>query len=127
MALSAKLELRQTQSLVITPQLQQAIRLLQYSNIELQAFLEREIEQNPFVEWDESAGPDGEPGASGAREPDMASTASPDPATAEQPDYPQSDDPRSAVADGEPFETSADFIGAAHEGLSMRKIGRAHV
>jgi RNA polymerase sigma-54 factor len=57
--LGAKLELRHTQSLVITPQLQQAIKLLQLSNLELQGFLEREIEQNPLIEWDERIGEDG--------------------------------------------------------------------
>ena len=40
MALSAKLELRQGQQLVMTPQLQQAIRLLQLSNMELAQFVE---------------------------------------------------------------------------------------
>ena len=40
MALAARLELRQGQGLVITPQLQQAIKLLQLSNIELEAFVE---------------------------------------------------------------------------------------
>ncbi|WP_348626033.1 RNA polymerase factor sigma-54 [Rhodomicrobium sp. R_RK_3] len=54
--LQTKLELRQTQSLVITPQLQQAIKLLQLSNLELHSFLEREIEQNPLIDWDERAG-----------------------------------------------------------------------
>lgn len=53
MALSAKLELRQSQSLVITPQLQQAIKLLQLSNLELEAYVERELEQNPLLERDE--------------------------------------------------------------------------
>ena len=53
--LQTKLELRQTQSLVITPQLQQAIKLLQLSNLELQTFLEKEIEQNPLIDWDERA------------------------------------------------------------------------
>ena len=57
--LGAKLELRHTQSLVITPQLQQAIKLLQLSNLELQSFLEREIEQNPLIEWDERTGEEG--------------------------------------------------------------------
>jgi RNA polymerase sigma-54 factor len=38
--------------------LQQAIKLLQLSNLELQAFLEREIEQNPLIEWDERTGDD---------------------------------------------------------------------
>ncbi len=57
--LQTKLELRQTQSLVITPQLQQAIKLLQLSNLELHSFLEREIEQNPLIEWDERGSDDG--------------------------------------------------------------------
>ena len=52
--LQVKLEFRQTQSLVITPQLQQAIKLLQLSNLELTNFLQQEIEQNPLIEWDES-------------------------------------------------------------------------
>jgi RNA polymerase sigma-54 factor len=49
MALGARLELRQGQSLVITPQLQQAIKLLQLSNIELDAFVEQELEKNPLL------------------------------------------------------------------------------
>lgn len=52
--LQVKLEFRQTQSLVITPQLQQAIKLLQLSNLELNNFLQQEIEQNPLIEWDEN-------------------------------------------------------------------------
>jgi RNA polymerase sigma-54 factor len=50
MALSARLQLRQTQSLVITPQLMQAIRLLQMSSLELDRFVAAEIEQNPLVD-----------------------------------------------------------------------------
>ncbi len=57
MALSAKLELRQGQQLVMTPQLQQAIRLLQLSNMELNAFVETELERNPLLERGEEAGP----------------------------------------------------------------------
>ena len=53
MALSQKLQMRQGQSLVMTPQLQQAIKLLQMSNFELQAFVESELEQNPLLERDE--------------------------------------------------------------------------
>jgi RNA polymerase sigma-54 factor len=52
MALSTKLELRQSQQLVMTPQLQQAIRLLQLSNLELSAFVETELERNPLLERD---------------------------------------------------------------------------
>jgi RNA polymerase sigma-54 factor len=53
MALSQRLDLRQGQSLVMTPQLQQAIKLLQMSNIELQAYVESELERNPLLERDE--------------------------------------------------------------------------
>ena len=53
MALTPRLDLRQSQSLVMTPQLQQAIKLLQLSNIELSAFVEAELEQNPLLERDE--------------------------------------------------------------------------
>lgn len=50
MALSHRLELRQSQSLVMTPQLQQAIKLLQLSNLELSEFVETELERNPLLE-----------------------------------------------------------------------------
>jgi len=54
MALSTKLELRQGQQLVMTPQLQQAIRLLQLSNIELMQYVETELERNPLLEADDT-------------------------------------------------------------------------
>lgn len=54
MTLTAKLELRQGQQLVMTPQLQQAIRLLQLSNMELGQFVETELERNPLLEIDEA-------------------------------------------------------------------------
>ncbi|HXI86278.1 MAG TPA: RNA polymerase factor sigma-54 [Parvularculaceae bacterium] len=50
MALAPKLEFRQSQQLVMTPQLQQAIKLLQLSNLELSAYVEEQLEQNPFLE-----------------------------------------------------------------------------
>src|SRR3546814_12938279 len=55
MAATQRLELRQRQSLVMTPQLQQAIKLLQLSNLELAAEVDRELEQNPLLDSDESA------------------------------------------------------------------------
>jgi RNA polymerase sigma-54 factor len=54
MALVPKLELRQGQQLVMTPQLQQAIRLLQLSNVDLNSFIETELERNPLLERDEA-------------------------------------------------------------------------
>ena len=58
MALTTKLELRQGQQLVMTPQLQQAIRLLQLSNIELSAFVESELEKNPLLEREDALAED---------------------------------------------------------------------
>src|SRR5579859_834347 len=56
MALTPRLDLRQSQSLVMTPQLLQAIKLLQLSNIELAAFVEAELERNPLLERAEEEG-----------------------------------------------------------------------
>ena len=50
MAITTKLELRQSHGLVMTPQLQQAIKLLQLSNMELATFVEAELERNPLLE-----------------------------------------------------------------------------
>ncbi|TPM26350.1 RNA polymerase factor sigma-54 [Mesorhizobium sp. B2-3-5] len=50
MALAAKLQLRQSQSLVMTPQLMQSIRLLQFTHVELEHFIDEEIERNPLLE-----------------------------------------------------------------------------
>ncbi|MFX8910730.1 hypothetical protein ABTN03_18945, partial [Acinetobacter baumannii] len=49
MALSPKLELKQSQSLVMTPQLMQAIKLLQLGNLDLVAYVEAELERNPLL------------------------------------------------------------------------------
>ena len=51
-----RLEVRQGQGLVITPQLQQAIKLLQLSNLELDDFVEQELERNPLLQRDEPEG-----------------------------------------------------------------------
>ena len=59
---SQRLELRQSQALVMTPQLQQAIKMLQLSNLELSDYVEGEIEQNPLLERSEGD-PDEPPGA----------------------------------------------------------------
>ncbi|MAU40954.1 MAG: RNA polymerase sigma-54 factor [Kordiimonas sp.] len=50
MGLSPKLQLKQSQSLVMTPQLQQAIKLLQFSNMELMDYVGEEVERNPLLE-----------------------------------------------------------------------------
>ena len=81
MALSQRMDVRQSQSLVMTPQLQQSIKLLELSNLELAAFVEEQIESNPLLERaDEDAAID-EPAPETLRAdngaiPDAASVAS---------------------------------------------------
>ena len=55
MGLMQRLELRQGQSLVMTPQLLQAIKLLQLSHLDLAAYVEAELERNPLLERPERA------------------------------------------------------------------------
>jgi len=57
MALGPRLDLRQSQSLVMTPQLQQAIKLLALSNLELETFVEEAIAANPLLELGDGAPP----------------------------------------------------------------------
>ncbi|MGV6875179.1 RNA polymerase factor sigma-54 [Pseudochelatococcus sp. B33] len=71
MGLSHRLELRQSQSLAMTPQLLQAIRLLQLSHLELAAHVEAEIERNPLLEYTDGGEEGGEQpaeAANGARQ-----------------------------------------------------------
>jgi RNA polymerase sigma-54 factor len=60
-----RLELRQGQSLVMTQQLQQSIKLLQCTSLELREFVEQELEKNPFLGQEEGEGAEqsGEPAA----------------------------------------------------------------
>jgi RNA polymerase sigma-54 factor len=71
MALTQRLQIRQSQALVMTPQLMQAIKLLQLSNLDLVAYVEAELERNPLLdsgaeeergpgETDAAQGPDGQ-------------------------------------------------------------------
>jgi RNA polymerase sigma-54 factor len=82
MALSQRLEFRQSQGLVMTPQLMQAIKLLQLSSLDLAAYVDAELERNPLLErasdddgppvaepdTDTSADGDGEGGGEGGEE-----------------------------------------------------------
>jgi len=73
MALSPRLDLRQSQSLVMTPQLQQAIKLLALSNLELETFIGEALEANPLLELGDSA--DGE--ANGGEDEPVGETTAP--------------------------------------------------
>ena len=100
MSQELRLELRQSQQLVMTPLLQQAIKLLQMSNLELREFVEREVEANPLIEI-RSAEKDDPPLAS---DPASAPRGEPESAPAEDP---------SRI--GEVFDTG-------HENLFEREI-----
>ncbi len=63
MALSARLNLRQSQSMVMTPQLLQSIRLLQFTHAELDRFIDEQIEVNPLLERADDAPATDMPGA----------------------------------------------------------------
>jgi RNA polymerase sigma-54 factor len=57
MTVSQRLDLRQSQSLIMTPQLQQAIKLLQMTNLEVQDFIDQEMNSNPLLEAPEAEAP----------------------------------------------------------------------
>lgn len=78
MGLGPSLSIRQSQQLVLTPQLRQAIQLLQLSNLELESYLAEEISKNPLLDTRQGEGdeespvdfsPDDAPGEEGARDP----------------------------------------------------------
>ncbi len=106
MALTPRLDLRQTQSLVMTPQLQQAIKLLQLSSMEIAAYVEEQLEQNPLLEKDES-------GEDGFETPMID-------ADGETPPPPDGGDPRSvdaAVTDDTPMDPDAALDMDSYENL----------
>ncbi len=87
MAVTQRLELRQSQSLVMTPQLQQAIKLLQLSNMEHAAYVEQEHERNPLLERDEGAeGEEGDRTEAEAPDGDSERAAAVEDGDAEPPD-----------------------------------------
>jgi RNA polymerase sigma-54 factor len=73
MALSAKLTLRQGQAMVLTPQLLQAIKLLQMPNVELSTFIENELASNPVLERveDHDSASSAEPSEASSPEPQL--------------------------------------------------------
>ncbi|MCP5410637.1 MAG: RNA polymerase factor sigma-54 [Alphaproteobacteria bacterium] len=98
MALGQRLEIRQGQSLVMTPQLQQAIKLLQLSNLELAEYCEAELERNPILERDDRE-------AAPVSDPDSANSES---APGERADEALSRDD---------FSRAADMDEAAHDNM----------
>ncbi len=72
MALSPRLEFRQSQSLTLTPQLMQSIRLLALSHLELNDFVDAELLRNPLLEREEGGGEDNEPAEPSDRQTEMS-------------------------------------------------------
>jgi len=99
MALTQRLEFRQSQSLVMTPQLMQAIKLLQLSNIDLSAFVEEELERNPLLER-----------ASDGPEPPVAGEA-----TAERPEF--AGDGEGGAFNGEDYAAGSAEAAGGNEGF----------
>ena len=125
MALSTRLEIRQGQSLVITPQLQQAIKLLQLSNLELEAYVEGELERNPLLDRDPGEAPpeaDGEAPAAAAGETELSLTEAPGGAAEAELDAPTAD----VYADAAPGDRATGDAGEqGAQGLSdWSKVGK---
>jgi RNA polymerase sigma-54 factor len=125
LAIATRLDLRQSQTLVMTPQLRQAIKLLQFSNMEVNSFVEEEMERNPLLERDDAPEPPvGERAAldqiepRGENVPDAAAAAGGDtlPAESASPldaEHAETYDPGGA-ADGAPAVGRMDGGGGSH-------------
>lgn len=122
--LGQRIDIRQSQSLVMTPQLRQAIKLLQFSNMEVSAFVEEELERNPLLEREETtavAAPSEAP-----RDTFEGATAEHSPAAGEAPlDTDWSNDfDAGGAADGPPPD--AGFTdGGGYDGAYANKGGRS--
>ncbi|MGB3537306.1 MAG: RNA polymerase factor sigma-54 [Mesorhizobium sp.] len=101
MALAAKLQLRQAQSLVMTPQLMQSIRLLQLTHVELERFIDEEIERNPLLER-------AEPQDDAGGEPVLKADDAGD--TSARDDWFETDAPSSAETMSEKLDTSLENL-----------------
>jgi RNA polymerase sigma-54 factor len=108
MALSQRLEIRQSHALVMTPQLMQAIKLLQLSNLDLATYVEGELERNPLLERVEGDGAgEGEGERRGATEASAPSNAAADWAPGER--EPHQDQYRNGQDGASPERGGADL------------------
>ncbi|HEU4705452.1 MAG TPA: RNA polymerase sigma-54 factor, partial [Sphingomicrobium sp.] len=118
MGLGPRIDIRQSQSLVLTPQLTQAIKLLQLSNLELEAFIAEEMAKNPLIE---SVGgeEEGEAPAATAVDPDSGG----DPAGDEAPPDPGADELIAALGAGDDQPLDMDWREQALETDSFADVG----
>jgi len=122
MALTPRLDLRQSQALVMTPQLQQAIKLLQLSNVELAAYVEAELEKNPLLEPDDSGADEGansreeQPAPAEAAESGETAETDEDGPPASEPSERAGDEPVPDAPVAEAAETWNEVAGSEGEG-----------
>ncbi|HEV2746667.1 MAG TPA: RNA polymerase factor sigma-54 [Allosphingosinicella sp.] len=125
MVLGPRLDLRQSQSLVMTPQLQQAIRLLALSNLEIESFIAEELEKNPLLD---SGGGGDEEAHSEAAEPEVMLRDSEEPETVDRlvaSGDAERDAPLDVDYDSEDFhqDSAADSLRGLDGGLGLDGIG----
>ncbi|HYD12683.1 MAG TPA: RNA polymerase factor sigma-54 [Allosphingosinicella sp.] len=129
MALGPRLDLRQSQSLVMTPQLQQAIKLLALSNLEIETFIAEELEKNPLLEAER--GPSGDEEVVAAPEPDYDAGAGGegDPDALPEADAGGGDGALDLDHDGEDFhqDSAVDRMGATDSRGADGSLGLDHI
>jgi len=125
MALGPRLDLRQSQSLVMTPQLQQAIKLLALSNLEIETFIAEELEKNPLLEAERGAADE----APAAPEPELEAGegGEADPDALPEADAAGGDGALDVDHDGEDFhqDSQVDRMGGTDGGLGLDGISIA--
>jgi RNA polymerase sigma-54 factor len=123
MALTQRLQLRQSQALVMTPQLMQAIKLLQLSNLDLTAYVDAELERNPLLDRAaESDTAPAEPADSGAPHDGVDAGAEADPEAHDGQPQPAFDD--SAAEESEPIRPRTELPAGYSEWAGVGGGGR---
>ena len=112
MSLAPRLDIRQSQSLVMTPQLQQAIKLLALSNLEIEGFIAEEVERNPLLEA--SAAEDG---------PDLSGTPDREPAPEVRDERVAADELVSGTGAGDEPTLDVDYATESHQQDSVADGG----
>src|SRR6185503_12726418 len=126
MGLGPSLSIRQSQQLLLTPQLAQAIKLLQLSNLELDSYIAEEIAKNPLLEA-RSDEPDEELAGDSAGD-DLDSNEAPDDPGADQLIMGQADDDRPLDVDWEREALETDSFsdvvtsGGGEEGFDFERV-----
>jgi RNA polymerase sigma-54 factor len=124
MAISPRLEIRQGQSLVMTPQLQQAIKLLQLSNLELREYVEEELAENPMLERDEGNTASAEEPAAPIEVTDVRANEDAESiASMDMDDYGNVWDDEPAAREAQPSSSEESFADSSFESASFQDWG----